>query len=168
MPDDVSQLLAQRRYDEALQRLLDGYEQKVFRMAAVMLRDRALAEEVTQDIFLNVWRVLPRYDGRAAVSTWLYTIARNACLSAVRRQRYRRVTSLDDIAEPSSVPAQSVDSDLLRCVARLPEVERQVVTLFYWEDRSVVDVAAALGMPEGTVKSHLHRARQALGRMLED
>ena len=166
MPDDVPELLAARRYGDVLERLLDRYEQKVFRMAVIMLRDRGLAEEVTQDVFLNIWRALPRYDGRAAVSTWLYTIARNACFSAVRRQAYRRVTPIDDIAEPSVFQDQS-DPDLLRCIGRLPEVERQVVLLFYWEDRSVADVAAALDMPEGTVKSHLHRARQALGKMLE-
>ena len=90
MAEDVQDLLRQRRYDEALERLLDGYEQKVFRMAVAMLRDRGRAQDVTQDIFLKLWRALPSYDGRAALSTWLYTIARNTCLTAVRAESYRR------------------------------------------------------------------------------
>src|SRR5215216_1872536 len=64
MADDVQDLLRQRRYDEALERLLDAYEQKVFRMAVAMLRDRGRAQDVTQDIFLKLWRALPSYDGR--------------------------------------------------------------------------------------------------------
>jgi RNA polymerase sigma-70 factor (ECF subfamily) len=59
-------------------------------MAVAMLRDRWRAQEVTQDIFLKLWRALPSYDGRAALSTWLYTIARNTCLTAVRAETYRR------------------------------------------------------------------------------
>lgn len=167
MPDDVPQFLAEGRFGNALERLLDGYEQRVFRMALVMLRDRGLAEEVTQDVFLKVWRALPRYDGRAAIGTWLYAIARNTCLSAVRRASYRRTSTLDEIDEPAASGVAPVDPDLRRCIARLPVVEQQVVLLFYWEDQSVADVAAALGLPEGTVKSHLHRARKALGAMLE-
>src|SRR3954463_11437779 len=62
MAEDVEDLLRQRRYDEALERLLDGHEQRVFRMAVAMLRDRGRAQEVTQDIFLKLWRALPSYD----------------------------------------------------------------------------------------------------------
>ena len=84
MEDELRRLLRQGGYAEALERMLDLYQQKVFRMALAMLRDRGRAEEVTQDVFLKVWRALPGYDGRAAVGTWLYTIARNTCLTAVR------------------------------------------------------------------------------------
>ena len=76
------------------------YQQKVFRMAVAMLRDRGRAQEVTQDIFLKLWRALPSYDGRAALSTWLYTIARNTCLTAVRAETYRRPAWRDRAVEP--------------------------------------------------------------------
>ena len=56
-------------------------------MAIMYLKDQDRAEEVTQDIFLKLWQVLPAYDGRAAPSTWLYTIARNTCLSALRSEQ---------------------------------------------------------------------------------
>src|SRR4030095_9234930 len=84
------------------ERLLDGYEKKVFRMALMYLKDRGRAEEATQDIFLKVWQALPGYDGRVAKpSTWLYTIARNTCLSALRAEHYRRTEALNEATEPS-------------------------------------------------------------------
>jgi|SRR5688572_12673992 RNA polymerase sigma-70 factor (ECF subfamily) len=167
MEEDVRHLLQSRRYEAALERLLDGYQRKVFRMALAIVQDRGLAEEITQEVFLKVWRAFPAYDGRAAPSTWLYTIARNTCLSAARAQSHRRTMSLDAAIEPSAAEVPIRDLALAQCLARLPEPLRQIVTLFYYEDRSVKDVAAMLGLPEGTVKSHLHHARRALARMLE-
>lgn len=167
MQDDIQQLLQRRMFDEALQRLLDGYEQKVFRMAAAMLKDAGRAEEVTQDIFLKVWRALPSYDGRALVSTWLYAIARNTCLSAIRAESYRRTDPLETVTEPAAPVRPGGDVDWDRLLARLSDMQRQVITLYYFEDRDVKEVADRLGLAVGTVKSHLHRARQALAGMLE-
>ena len=167
MEDDVQPLLRARRYREALERLLDLYENKVFRMAVMMLKDAGRAEEVTQDIFLKLWQALPGYDGRASPSTWLYTIARNTCLSAVRAESYRRTTTLDDSPEPAASPPSSSDMSLARCVSRLPQAQREVITLFYLEEKNVKEVARLLDLPEGTVKSHLHRARRALSEMME-
>jgi RNA polymerase sigma-70 factor (ECF subfamily) len=167
MAEDVQDLLRQRRYDEALERLLDGYEQKVFRMAVAMLRDRGRAQDVTQDVFLKLWRALPTYDGRAALSTWLYTIARNTCLTAVRAEAYRRPAGDIQAFEPRVESIRPENIALRSAIERLPEVQRTILTLFYFEDRNVAEVASLLGIPEGTVKSHLHRARRALSVLLE-
>jgi RNA polymerase sigma-70 factor (ECF subfamily) len=167
MGDDVQRLLQQRRYDDALEALLAIYEQKVFRMAVAMLRDAGRAEEVAQDVFLKVWRAFPTYDGRAAVSTWLYAIARNTCLSALRSESYRRTATLDEVPEPVA-PVSTLDRiDWDRYLSRLPEALRQVVMLFYFQERSISEVAQMLGVAEGTVKSQLHRARRALADMME-
>lgn len=167
MEDEIQALLAKRRYAQALERLLEIYEGKVFRMAFMFLKDHGRAEEVTQDIFLKLWKVLPDYDGRAAPSTWLYTIARNTCLSAVRMEAKRRTSPLDSIAEPvapqtGAGPGLLLKIDLARRIGQLPEIQREVITLFYLQEKSVQDVAQMLDLPEGTVKSHLHRARLAL------
>jgi RNA polymerase sigma-70 factor, ECF subfamily len=170
MDDEVQWLLERRRYDEALERLLDRHEQQVFRMAVMVLRDAGRAEDVTQDIFVKLWRALPDYDGRASVSTWLYTIARNTCLSAARAESYRRTRSLDETPEPAAPGPDrepALDLALTRAIETLPEIQREVITLFYLQERSVRDVAALLDLPEGTVKSHLHRARRTLGALLE-
>ena len=171
MDEDVRPLLEKHRYRQAFERLLELYEVKVFRMAVMFLKDRGRAEEVTQDIFLKLWQALPAYDGRAAPSTWLYTIARNTCLSAVRGDAVRKALPLDSCAEPAP---RSVAGDALRglqirqCLERLPEAQRQVITLFYMLEKSVGEVARMLDLPEGTVKSHLHRARLALAAMMRE
>jgi RNA polymerase sigma-70 factor (ECF subfamily) len=173
MDEDVQSLLQKHRHRQAFERLLDLYEVKVFRMAVMFLRDRGRAEEVTQDIFLKLWQVLPAYDGRAAPSTWLYTIARNTCLSALRSESHRRTLPFDSIAEPIAAEATGARGilnriELERCLERLPELQRDIVTLFYLQDKSVEEVAWMLDLPEGTVKSHLHRARLALAAMIKE
>lgn len=167
MDAEVRGLLTKRKYNEALERLLDLYQKKVFGMAVMMLRDAGRAEEVTQEVFLKVWRALPAYDGRAAVSTWLYAIARNTCLTAVRSESYRKATDLERAPEPRVSADAALHVDLAACLSRLPEILREVITLFYLQEKSIKEVAAILDLPEGTVKSHLHRARRALSDMME-
>jgi RNA polymerase sigma-70 factor (ECF subfamily) len=168
MGDDVPELLRKGRYADALEQLLDTYESKVFRMALTILKDPGRAEEVTQDIFLKIWQVLPAYDGRASPGTWLYAIARNTCLSAARANAYRRTDALDPLHEPAAPVGGEADLELAQCIERLPEIQRHVITLFYLEDKRVDEVALMLDLPEGTVKSHLHRARLALAAMMKD
>src|SRR4051812_10380747 len=167
MDENVQALLEKHRYRQAFERLLERYEVKVFRMAFTFLKNAGRAEEVTQDIFLKLWQALPSYDGRAAPSTWLYTIARNTCLSTLRAESYRRTEELNEAAGPRSDPRPAAHIDLKRRVAELPEGQREAITLFYLEERSIAEVAQILDLPEGTVKSHLHRARRTLGEKME-
>lgn len=131
-------------------------------MSVMMLRNPAIAEEVTQDIFLKLWQALPAYDGRASPSTWLYAIARNTCLTALRSASYRRTAPLDALREPAAPEIPPVRMDMERVLARLPEAQREAITLFYWHEKSIEDVGRMLDLPAGTVKSHLHRARRTL------
>src|SRR5438045_8143531 len=125
MDEDVQHLLQERQYTEALEHLLNRYEKKVFRMALVYLKNPSRAEEVTQDIFLKLWQALPDYDGRASPGTWLYTIARNTCLSASRSDSYRKTVPLDATSEPAIRPwAQVGDMELAQYIDRLPEIQR--------------------------------------------
>src|SRR5437879_10026006 len=137
MDAGLTELLRHGKRTQALERMVDLYGSKVLGMATVMLRDRGRAEEVTQDIFLKLWQALPAYDGRAAPSTWLYTIARNTCLSALRAESYRKVSSLSQVAEPSASGAGWLKIELERCLSKLPEMQREVITLFYLEERSI-------------------------------
>lgn len=167
MDDDrLHELASRKSYAAAFEGLVDRYRDKVFRLAFSYTRDRARAEELAQDVFVKIWQVLPRFDGRASVSTWLYAITRNTCLSALRYDALRRTEPLDEARERAGRLADAGTRaeclDVRRLVEGLPEPQRQVITLFYLEDRSLRDVAAMLGMPEGTVKSHLHRARRSL------
>ena len=171
MDEDVQQLLRSRHYTQAFELLLDHYEGKVFRMAFMYLKERGRAEEVTQEIFFKFWQALPVYDGRAAPSTWLYTIARNTCLSVLRSEARRRTISVDSISEPAAPSGGSNvlnKMELARCVERLPATQRDAITLFYLQENNIEEVARMLDLPEGTVKSHLHRARLALAGMFKE
>jgi len=164
---DVQSLLRRRRCAAAFELLLNRYQEKVFRLVYSILKDAARAEEVTQDIFLKMWQVLPDYDGRASLSTWLYSIARNTSLSALRAESYRRTLPIGDCEPPASNWEAGLQQvEMKQLLQRLPETQQQVITLFYLQDRSVEDVAHMLDLPEGTVKSHLHRARRALATLV--
>jgi RNA polymerase sigma-70 factor (ECF subfamily) len=113
---------------------------------------------------------LPRFDGRAALGTWIYAITRNTCLMELRRRR--PTVSFDDpdsteaqhaATSIATAPADDPERDnLLRLVETLPHNQQEAVRLFYLEDRSYETVAEQLGMPLGTVKNLLHRARKRL------
>ena len=160
-------MLLERRSAPAFELLVGRYQQKVFRLAYSIVHDSASAEDVTQDAFVKMWQVLLEYDGRASPSTWLYTIARNTALSALRAATHRRTASLDCSCEGPAVPVDVVAKlETEQFVARLPEAEQEVVRLFYLQDRNVDEVAQMLDMPIGTVKSHLHRARRRLAEWM--
>ena len=111
---------------------------------------------------------MPAYDGRASPGTWLYTIARNTCLSVVRAESYRKTLPLGAVCEPVAPAGGAGDLELAQCIGRLSEIQRQVITLFYLEEKCIDEVARMLDLPDGTVKSHLHRARLALAAMMKE
>ncbi len=166
--DDILELLSKGNREAAFEMLLYRYQNKTFRLVFSIIGNAAHAEEVTQDTFVKIWQALPGYDGRASLATWLYTIAKNTSLTHVRSERYRRTSPIEDGPEPHGKADRTVTRlEIDQMVARLPQEQREVVELFYLQDRAVEDVAAMLDLPEGTVKSHLFRARKALGAMME-
>jgi RNA polymerase sigma-70 factor (ECF subfamily) len=177
--DLLSALKAGDRH-AVLEGLMDRYRQKVMHLAVSILRDQALAEDMSQTVFVKVWQALPKFDGRASLSTWLYTIARNTCLTAVERER--RIVPLEDfpeVADDDSDPTlfgaaqagtetagqAAAEYDVARLLDQLPEPYRRVVVLFYLEDRSCEEVGELLSMPTGTVKALLHRGRKRLAAL---
>jgi RNA polymerase sigma-70 factor (ECF subfamily) len=171
-PDaEVCRLLAAGERDRAFERLLTAYRGRVYRLAFSYVRTPADAEDLAQEAFVRLWRALPLYDGRASFSTWLYVIARNACLSELRRRNARPTSSLDgDAVDPAGpIGTASPTDQRLECetlVEMLDEPQRRIVRLFYLEDRSYEQVATMLEMPINTVRSHLHRARKRLTALM--
>ena len=170
--------------------LVDRHRDRAYALALRLLRSEPDAEEVAQDAFVRAWRAIREFRGDASFSTWLYRIVwrRAVDRAAVLKTRRAREAPLEPgvEGEPAwdapalaggatggSVGMSAVggaragppDPDRFeRMIAALSEAQRAVVTLFYYEDRSVTEVARALEMPEGTVKTHLSRARAALRR----
>src|ERR1700733_12574327 len=169
---DIVTLLQTGALEAAFQRTLARYQDKVYRLCCALLRDPSAAEDAAQESLVRIWKAIGSYDGRASLSTWIYAITRNRCLTAIERRG--ELASLSDaaVAAEAEVAAQSLDaaddepqegSALLReLVDGLPERYRRTLTLFYYDDRSVSEVARMLAMPEGTVKTNLSRARAAL------
>ena len=157
-----------RDYGRVLEGLMQRYRQKVVNLSMSIVREPALAEDMAQLAFMKTWRALPTFDGRASLSTWLYTIVRNTCLSELRGRG--RTVSIDDEAAESIVwkderdlaREAQVELDAATLLDELAEPARTVVVLFYLEDRSCEEVGQMLGMPAGTVKSLLFRARKQL------
>jgi RNA polymerase sigma-70 factor, ECF subfamily len=165
----VTELMHAGHFREAFVVLLPNYREKVFRLCFSMLQQRAWAEDVSQDVFLRIWRALPGFAGQSSLSTWIYAISRNACLSELRKRRPQ--VSIDDDTdgyEPQIAALAVADADdsatvsVTQMLDQLPARYRQAVTLFYMEDKSYEQTAESLGMPLGTVKALLHRARKKL------
>jgi RNA polymerase sigma-70 factor (ECF subfamily) len=166
MEREIHQLLKKGQLDAAFEQLVQLYQTKVFRLVFSIVQNHSRSEEVTQDAFIKVWQALSTYDGRASFSTWIYTIARNTALTHLRSEKYRRTSSLESVAEPSVLHSKA-GLEVERLLTHLPEEQRETVELFYLQGCSIDDVAAMLDIPEGTVKSHLHRARKAMAAMME-
>lgn len=175
-PDnDVVELLAAKQYREAFEMLLPRYKDKVFRLCFSMMRNESHAEDMTQEIFLRIWKALAGYQGQASLSTWIYTIARNRCLTDIRKWSSRPTISLaepeveaavDQVAAEQADPLSSgAEMDIDWLLGQLSEKYRQTIVLYYLEQRSYEEVAAMLGVPLGTVKTFLHRGKKELLRI---
>jgi RNA polymerase sigma-70 factor, ECF subfamily len=126
------------------------------------------AEDAVQDVMIRIWRALPQFRGDASISTWIYSITRNRCLTVLKQRRVEPI-SLDDpesreaAAHVAAAPRGA--SDVWSLLHALPIQYRQVLTLFYAEERSYEEIGHALDMPLGTIKTHIHRGRKMLAQL---
>jgi RNA polymerase sigma-70 factor, ECF subfamily len=172
----------------AFNSLVKRYEETVFRFSLKLCRDKGRAEEVLQDTFINVYRKLGSFDGKAKFSTWLYTIVANNCLM---KRRKRKLQGLEDPLELLDDPASSPDGKFARQVVRwedspadillgkelrrlldeailkLPEIYRAVFILRDVEGKSNDETATMLNISREAAKSRLRRARAFLREQLD-
>jgi RNA polymerase sigma-70 factor (ECF subfamily) len=174
---------------DALRRLLSSYQRRVFTICYRMLHNVDDAQEIAQDVLLKVFESLETYDGRSKLSTWIIRITMNACVSFMRRAQVRQTSSLhgsphdsdesssrglrlalEDATEPE--PGSRVEHDELRrsviiALNRLDPDVRALLVLRDVQDLDYEQIAQVLGVPVGTVKSRLFRARAALREEME-
>ena len=165
-----------RRGDpRAFEELVIAYQHRVFGVALRMLRSRGEAEEIAQEVFLRVHRAVGNFRGEAKLSTWLYAITSRLCLnrlaSGERRMAREGEESLERLRADTDPAAHAergeLEAALQRAITELPEERRVVVVLRDFEGLSYEEIAAALDLPLGTVRSRLHRARTDLKEKLE-
>jgi RNA polymerase sigma-70 factor, ECF subfamily len=162
--------------DTAFAELVDRYKDLVYALIYRMVRDRGLADDLAQDVFLKVHRGLPYFRGEARLSTWIFRIVQNVCVQT--RMGRRSDVRLDDGHDADRPPRQfgSVDQAfaaledrdrLDKALAQLPPNYRLLVVAHYMRGVQYESLAEALDLPLGTVKTHLYRAKRRLRELLE-
>ncbi len=156
----------------AFERLYRDHERRVFALCMRLASDPALAEELTQEVFIRAWRKLDSFRGQSAFSSWLYPLTVNVALTErrSRRRRLARIVPTDDgeVPEaPTPAPTPETGFDLERAMATLPPGARRVFVLHDVEGRTHEEIADLLGLAPGTSKAQLHRARKLLREALK-
>ncbi len=161
----------------AFRYIVERYSDMVFSISYRIIKDRELAREAAQDIFVKVYKSLSTFNGRSKLSTWIYKIAYNTSLNHIRRTDHKsNLYEYDD----HSINQMSTDSDpeklLLSNVAKeevnnalfsLNEEERIIVTLFYYEDLSISEISEIVSLKANNVKIKLFRSRNKLYELLK-
>lgn len=168
----------------AYEALVQRYAKPIFNFVFRMVGNYADADDVAQDVFIQVFKALPKARTDLPFKPWLYVIARNKALDLLKRKRpvlFSDVANHDDrsedpgasIADSAPLPEELAErADLQRvlqeAVASLPPKYRQVVAMRYAAELSFAEISASLGLPENTVKTHFHRAKSLLRARLTD
>jgi RNA polymerase sigma-70 factor (ECF subfamily) len=185
-PDDELLERVRERDSGAFELLFERYREMIQRHLARLVRDQSAADDLAQEVFLRVWLRAEQWDGRGAVRAWLFRIATNLGLNHLRSVGRRRERPLElspdrfDAESESAVPGWMIDAASLGpdaqlafadqrrrlrgLVEELPEEKREVFRMVVEAEMQTREVAEALGMPEGTVRSRLHHARKRLAR----
>ena len=174
-----------RRDEAAFNAFVLRYQDRVFRVLLRMLGDRAEAEDLAQEVFISVFKSIDGFRGDAQLSTWVYRVASNHCRNRIKYmvRRRRRLTEgydeqTDDSATASAeighseapdqlMEARQTERILQEGLLSLDEEQRTLVVLREVEHLSYEEIMAITGLPEGTVKSRLHRARAGLREYIE-
>jgi RNA polymerase sigma-70 factor (ECF subfamily) len=157
----------------AMHALFAKHHVAVYRFVLQRLRDKTLAEDVTSDVFLDVWRCAGRFEGRSTVLTWILAIARRKAFAAYARSRSVEFDA-DTIADRGSdddpdAPLQARDRSIVlrKCLTRLSPEHREVIDLVYYQEQSMDSVATILGIPRNTAKTRVFYARKRLADELK-
>jgi RNA polymerase sigma-70 factor (ECF subfamily) len=190
-PSDLEVIRRVRNGDsEAFRFLVERYQGRAYRLALRVLRDEEAARDAVQDAFVKAYSALARFEGRSSFFTWFYRLVMNQCLDARRRDKSAREVAFEEGGGLELEPESSVEAvpevdgvafapaaslmrkelleHMARAVERLPAAARETLVLREVEGLSYAEIAAALGIPKGTVMSRLHYARKQVQRWLVD
>lgn len=167
---------AKRGQAEAFRALVEAYKERLFAFVYRTIRNHHEAEDVCQAAFLKAYESLESYSETYAFSTWLFTIAYRLCLNGLRKKKavasdldFAQLAGLspdasEDVAE--SEEARRLKQMVWDAVDQLSAAQKAAIVMFYRENKSCQEIGLVLGIPDVTVKSHLHRAREKLRSVL--
>lgn len=158
--------------------LIDEYKSMAFTLAMKLMKSREDAEEVTQDAFLKAYKKIGQFEGKAKFSTWLYTIVYNTALTKLRKKKipiddseFNREDNLSSYSESDNewrkLQKQERSSYIKQALDRLSKEDQVVITLFYLNERSLLEICEITTWELSNVKVRLHRARKRLLKALE-
>lgn len=173
---------AMRQDQQDFRTILNEYQDRVYNQARRMLGSREEAEEAAQDVFMRIHRSLPDFRGECKMSSWVYRIVANVCISRLRKKRHD-ISSLDEPSEQagrmvletlpdeSPNPEEELESarsteNLHAAVRRLPALWAQAISLHHFEGLSYEETAEAMEIPRATVATYILRGRRQLARLL--
>jgi len=169
---------------EAYTRLMKKYHNPIYSLIYRMIRDKEEIEDLTQETFIKAFASLKNFNDEYAFSTWLYKIASNNCIDYIRKRKLKTYSidkpmesEDDDYAYELSDSTYEADRHIIEeqqkaliqeAIDSLPEKYRIVIVMRHTEEKSYEDIAEILGLPLGTVKAHIFRARELLNKYLKD
>jgi RNA polymerase sigma-70 factor, ECF subfamily len=171
-PDDGDLVvMTLRGNSEAFATLVERYDRAVYHLAYRTLRDVEEARDATQEAFFKAFRSLRTFKPGAKFSTWIFAITYHACCDRLNRRKHYSGEEPPERADAAPGPEHQVialdeAARLRAAIDALPEKYRAVVTLFHLQGRQYEEIATVLGLPMGTVKTHLFRAKEQLRRLL--
>ena len=179
LPDSALIMKMMAGDEDALSIIYDRYSALLFGMLMRILKDQQAAEEVLQDMFLQLWRNAGQFDaGRGSLAAWLLVIGRNRAISRLRSRANREVLEeKEDAYANTFVSSQNVEDEVSRtelmeilkaALAQLPVEQRLAVELAYFEGMTQSEIATKTGSPLGTVKTRVRAAMQSLKQILDD
>ncbi len=169
--------------ESEFRKLLYTYQDRVYNQAYRMLGNQEDAEEATQDIFLNIYRSMDEFRGESKITTWIYRITSNVCISRLRKKQLD-MTSLDEPrsdddprtlsdmlpeegCDPESILESEETKELIRSEVRnLPPDWAMAVSLYHFDDLSYEEIADVMGIPKATVATYIFRGRKQLAQNL--
>jgi RNA polymerase sigma-70 factor, ECF subfamily len=163
--------LTLRGHPEAFATLVERYDRAVYHLAYRTLHDMEEARDATQEAFFKAFRSLRTFKPGAKFSTWIFAIAYHGCCDRLNKRKRYSGEELPERADVGPGPEAQVialdeASRLRAAIEALPEKYRTVVTLFHLQGKQYEEIASVLGLPMGTVKTHLFRAKEQLRRLL--
>jgi len=129
-----------------------------------------LAKDLTQEVFVNVWKALEKFRGASSPKTWIYRITVNTCLNHIRNQKKKTTISIDDVQEVSDSPQSSAEEQkyqqLYKAIGELAEVDRLIIMMVL-DDLGYSDIASVMGIQEGNLRVKIHRIKQRIRKILD-
>jgi RNA polymerase sigma-70 factor (ECF subfamily) len=162
----------------AFRNLVERYQSYVFTIAYKVVKNREVAEEVAQDVFIKVYRMLGSYQQKSKFSTWLYTIAYRTALDEVRKKKryaesidaddqYLQIADQDGKSPAFNIQHADLNQQLEQAIQQLKPIDATIISLYYLNEKNVQEIQMITGLSKSNIKTKLHRLREQLRDQLQ-